>query len=152
MTNIENLMHQLRVSRLKINGLLKNIPDEYIPLPIPNNEEGRNAGRFKTVQQVLYRFIAHEIEHTIHLSKILTALNINLSEAKMILKELQESRSKLESLIITLDDSDLDRKPSENEWSPREVINHLLQTEETFLSDMIVQAIKQKQLWEPKVK
>ena len=152
MTNVENLINQLRVSRLKINGLLKNIPDEYIPLPIPNNEEGRNAGRFKTVQQVLYRFIAHEIEHTIHLSKILTALNINLSEAKMILKELQESRSKLESLIITLDDSDLDRKPSENEWSPREVINHLLQTEETFLSDMIVQAIKQKQLWEPKVK
>ena len=139
-------MHQLRVSRLKINGLLKNIPDEYIDLPIPNNEEGRNAGRFKTVQQVLYRFIAHEIEHTIHLSKILTALNINLSEAKMILKELQESRSKLESLIITLDDSDLDRKPSENEWSPREVINHLLQTEETFLSDMIVQAIEQKPL------
>ena len=152
MTNVENLINQLRVSRLKINGLLKNIPDEYIPLPIPNNEEGRNAGRFKTVQQVLYRFIAHEIEHTIHLSKILTALNINLSEAKMILKELQESRSKLESLIITLDDSDLDRKPSENEWSPREVINHLLQTEETFLSDMIVQAIKQKKLWEPKVK
>ena len=146
MTNIENLMRQLRVSRLKINGLLKNIPDEYIDLPIPNNEEGRNAGRFKTVQQVLYRFIAHEIEHTIHLSKILTALNINLSEAKMILKELQESRGKLESLIITLEDSDLDRKPSGNEWSPREVINHLLQTEETFLSDMIVQAIEQKSL------
>ena len=146
MTNVENLMHQLRSSRLKINDLLKNIPDEHIHLPIPNNEEGRNAGRFKTVQQVLYRFIAHEIEHTIHLSKILTALNINLSEAKMILKELQESRSKLESLIITLDDSDLDRNPSENEWSPREVINHLLQTEETFLSDMIVQAIEQKTL------
>jgi len=146
MTNIENLINQLRLSRLKINGLLKNIPDEYIALPIPNNEEGRNAGRFKTVQQVLYRFIAHEIEHTIHLSKILTALNINLSEAKMILKELQESRGKLESLIITLEDSDLDRKPSGNEWSPREVINHLLQTEETFLSDMIVQAIEQKPL------
>ena len=139
-------MHQLRVSRLKINGLLKNIPDEYIDLPIPNNEEGRNAGRFKTVQQVLYRFIAHEIEHTIHLSKILTALNINLSEAKMILKELQESRGKLESLIIALEDSDLDRKPPGNEWSPREVITHLLQTEETFLSDMIVQGIEQKTL------
>tara|TARA_B100000949_G_scaffold167887_1_gene148303 strand:- start:133 stop:573 length:441 start_codon:yes stop_codon:yes gene_type:complete len=146
MTNIENLMRQLRVSRLKINGLLKNIPDEYIDLPIPNNEEGRNAGRFKTVQQVLYRFIAHEIEHTIHLSKILTALNINLSEAKMILKELQESRGKLESLIIVLEDRDLDRKPPGNEWSPREVITHLLQTEETFLSDMIVQAIEQKKL------
>ena len=144
MTNVETLMHQLRSSRLKINDLLKNIPDEHIHLPIPNNEEGRNAGRFKTVQQVLYRFIAHEIEHTIHLTKILTALNINMSEAKMVLKELQESRGKLEGLIVTLEDSDLDRKPSENEWTPRKVISHLLKTEKTFLSDMIVQAIEQK--------
>ena len=148
MTNVENLINQLRVSRLKINGLLKNIPDEYIPLPIPNNEEGRNAGRFKTVQQVLYRFIAHEIEHTIHLTKILTALNTNMSEAKMVLKELQECRGKLEGLIVTLEDSDLDRKPSENEWTPRKVINHLLKTEETCLSDMVVQAIEQKNLIE----
>ena len=71
-----------------------------------------------------------------------------MSEAKMVLKELQESRGKLEGLIVTLEDSDLDRKPSENEWTPRKVINHLLKTEETFLSDMVVQAIEQKNLIE----
>ena len=128
--------------------LIKNIPDEHIHLPIPNNEEGRNAGRFKTVQEVLYRFIAHEVEHTIHLTKILSALNKDMSEAKMILKELQESRSKLEGIIVTLEDGDLDRKPHNNEWSPRKIIDHLLHTEETFLSDMIIQAIEQKKLME----
>ena len=148
MNDIENLMNRLRSSRLKINDLIKNIPDEHIHLPIPNNEEGRNAGRFKTVQEVLYRFIAHEVEHTIHLTKILSALNKDMSEAKMILKELQESRSKLEGIIVTLEDGDLDRKPHSNEWSPRKIIDHLLHTEETFLSDMIIQAIEQKKLME----
>lgn len=148
MNDIENLMNRLRSSRLKINDLIKNIPDEHIHLPIPNNEEGRNAGRFKTVQEVLYRFIAHEVEHTIHLTKILSALNKDMSEAKMILKELQESRSKLEGIIVTLEDGDLDRKPHNNEWSPRKIIDHLLHTEETFLSDMIIQAIEQKKLME----
>ena len=141
-------MNRLRSSRLKINDLIKNIPDEHIHLPIPNNEEGRNAGRFKTVQEVLYRFIAHEVEHTIHLTKILSALNKDMSEAKMILKELQESRAKLEGIIVTLEDGDLDRKPHSNEWSPRKIIDHLLDTEETFLSDMIIQAIEQKKLME----
>lgn len=150
MNDIENLMNRLRSSRLKINDLIKNIPDEHIHLPIPNNEEGRNAGRFKTVQEVLYRFIAHEVEHTIHLTKILSALNKDMSEAKMILKELQESRSKLEGIIVTLEDGDLDRKPHSNEWSPRKIIDHLLHTEETFLSDMIIQVIEQKKLMERK--
>ena len=148
MNDIENLMNRLRSSRLKINDLIKNIPDEHIHLPIPNNEEGRNAGRFKTVQEVLYRFIAHEVEHTIHLTKILSALNKDMSEAKMILKELQESRAKLEGIIVTLEDGDLDRKPHNNEWSPRKIIDHLLHTEETFLSDMIIQVIEQKKLME----
>ena len=148
MNDIENLMNRLRSSRLKINDLIKNIPDEHIHLPIPNNEEGRNAGRFKTVQEVLYRFIAHEVEHTIHLTKILSASNKHMSEAKMILKELQESRAKLEGIIVTLEDGDLDRKPHNNEWSPRKIIDHLLHTEETFLSDMIIQAIEQKKLME----
>ena len=148
MNDIENLMNRLRSSRLKINDLIKNIPDEHIHLPIPNNKEGRNAGRFKTVQEVLYRFIAHEVEHTIHLTKILSALNKDMSEAKMILKELQESRAKLEGIIVTLEDGDLDRKPHNNEWSPRKIIDHLLHTEETFLSDMIIQVIEQKKLME----
>tara|TARA_Y100000588_G_C14241602_1_gene919638 strand:- start:474 stop:926 length:453 start_codon:yes stop_codon:yes gene_type:complete len=148
MNDIENLMNRLRSSRLKINDLIKNIPDEHIHLPIPNNKEGRNAGRFKTVQEVLYRFIAHEVEHTIHLTKILSALNKDMSEAKMILKELQESRAKLEGIIVTLEDGDLDRKPHSNEWSPRKIIDHLLHTEETFLSDMIIQVIEQKKLME----
>ena len=85
--------------------------------------------------------VAHEIEHTIHLSKTLAALNIQLTEAQQILQELQESRGKLESLLITLDDSDLDRKPSEEDWSPREVVNHILEVEERFYSDMIIEAL-----------
>ena len=85
--------------------------------------------------------VAHEIEHTIHLSKTLAALNIQLTEAQQILQELQESRGKLESLLITLDDSDLDRKPSEEDWSPREVVNHILEVEEIFYSDMIIEAL-----------
>ena len=64
-----------------------------------------------------------------------------MTEAQQILQELQESRGKLESLLITLDDSDLDRKPSEEDWSPREVVNHILEVEERFYSDMIIEAL-----------
>ena len=139
MTVNKNLMNQLTASRLKTNELLGNISDEQMTLPIPDNVEG--GKRFNTIREVFYTLITHEIEHTIHLAKILTGLNVHLSEAKLILKELQESRGKLESLIITLEDTDLDRKPSGNEWSPREIIHHLLRNEEEFLSNMIIQAI-----------
>ena len=113
MTVNKNLMNQLTASRLKTNELLGNISDEQMTLPIPDNVEG--GKRFNTVREVFYTLITHEIEHTIHLAKILTGLNVHLSEAKLILKELQESRGKLESLIITLEDTDLDRKPSGND-------------------------------------
>lgn len=96
------------------------------------------------IRSVFYRLIAHEIEHTIHLSKTLASLNIQLSEAKQILQELQESRGKLESLLLTLDDSDLDRKPSKDDWSPREVVNHILEVEENSYSELIIDALKNK--------
>ena len=117
MGTVKELLEQLTESRLKLHKKIAHVPDDAMTLPVPNRDNFQ-------IRTVFYRLVAHEIEHTIHLSKTLTALDIQLTEAQQILQELQESRGKLESLLITLDDSDLDRKPSEEDWSPREVVNH----------------------------
>ena len=134
MGTVKELLEQLTESRLKLHKKIAHVTDDSMTLPVPNRDNFQ-------IRTVFYRLVAHEIEHTIHLSKTLTALNIQLTEAQQILQELQESRGKLESLLITLDDSDLDRKPSEEDWSPREVVNHILEVEEKFYSDMIIEAL-----------
>lgn len=137
MSTVKELLERLTESRLKLHKKIGDVADESMTLPIPNRSNMQ-------IRSVFYRLIAHEIEHTIHLSKTLASLNIQLSEAKQILQELQESRGKLESLLLTLDDSDLDRKPSKDDWSPREVVNHILEVEENSYSELIIDALKNK--------
>ena len=137
MGTVKELLEQLTASRLKLHKKIGDVTDESMTLPIPNRNNMQ-------IRSIFYRLIAHEIEHTIHLSKTLAALNIRLSEAKQILQELQESRGKLEGLLITLSDSDLDRKLSKEDWSPREIVNHILEVEENSYSELIIGALDSK--------
>ena len=81
---------------------------------------------------MFYRFIAHEVEHTVQLAKTLQMLGAAQGEAQLILKSLQSARGELEGMMVGLSDEDLDREPAEGEWSARQVIEHILQVEEAY--------------------
>ena len=135
MSKVNDYLKQMAESRAKVIAKLQNVPDEAMILPIPNRDNmyGRS---------IFYRLVAHEIEHTIHLAKTVRSLGVHLSEAEQILEELAESRGKLIGMLSTLTDEELDTKPSAEDWSPREVVDHILEVEEVSYSGQIISAFE----------
>ena len=135
MSKVNDYLKHMAESRAKVINKLQDIPDEAMTLPIPNREN-------MYVRSMFYRFVSHEIEHTIHLSKTLRKLNVHLREAEQILEELAESRGKLIGMLSTLTDEELDTKPSSEDWSPREVVDHILEVEEASYTRQIISAVE----------
>ena len=88
MGTVKELLEQLTESRLKLHKKISHVTDDSMTLPIPNRDNFQ-------IRTVFYRLVAHEIEHTIHLSKTLAALNIRLTEAKQILQVVLEMEQML---------------------------------------------------------
>ena len=135
MSKVNDYLEHMAKSRAKVLNKLQDVSDDSMTLPIPTRNN-------MYVRSMFYRFISHEVEHTIHLAKTLTSLGIFQSEAEQILKELAESRGKLIGMISTLSDDELDSKPSPDDWSPREIVDHILEVEESSYTKQIVNAIE----------
>ena len=135
MSKVNDYLKKMAESRANMIAKLQDVPDDAMTLPIPSRDN-------MFVRSIFYRIVAHEIEHTIQLAKALRSLNVHLSEAEQILEELGESRGKLIGMLSTLTDEELDTKPSEEDWSPREVVDHILEVEEDSYSGLIISALK----------
>lgn len=127
MTAVTNIVDELRASRAELQEKLSVVTEEQMLTTIPRQQGGDVNVRF-----YFYRLIAHEAEHTVHLIKTLAGLNINQSEAQLILRNLQAARGELEGLLLGLSDEDLDRAPAEGEWPPRRVLEHIIETEKIY--------------------
>jgi hypothetical protein len=124
---VTKIVDELRVSRAGLQEKLSGVTEEQMLTTIPRQQEGDVNVRF-----YFYRLIAHEAEHTVHLIKTLAGLDINQSEAQLILRNLQAARGELEGLLLGLSDEDLDRAPSADEWAPRRVLEHIIETEKNY--------------------
>ena len=127
MSAVTKIVDELRVSRAGLQEKLSGVTEEQMLTTIPRQQEGDVNVRF-----YFYRLIAHEAEHTVHLIKTLAGLDINQSEAQLILRNLQAARGELEGLLLGLSDEDLDRAPSTDEWAPRRVLEHIIETEKNY--------------------
>ena len=127
MSAVTKIVDELRVSRAGLQEKLSGVTEEQMLTTIPRQQEGDVNVRF-----YFYRLIAHEAEHTVHLIKTLAGLDINQSEAQLILRNLQAARGELEGLLLGLSDEDLDRAPSADEWAPRRVLEHIIETEKNY--------------------
>ena len=135
MSKVNDYLIHMAESRAKVISKIQDVPDEAMTLPIPNREN-------MYVRTMFYRFVSHEIEHTIHLAKTLRSLGVHLNEAEQILEELAESRGKLIGMLSTLNDEQLDSKPSSEDWSPREIVDHILEVEESSYTRQIIGALE----------
>ena len=146
MSKVNDYLKHMAESRAKVIEKLKNVPDHAMTDSIPHAallEVYKNSIPSNMyIRAVFYRLVAHEIEHTIQLAKALRSLNVHLSEAEQILEELGESRGKLMAMLSTLTDEELDTKPSKEDWSPREVVEHILEVEEDSYSGLIISALE----------
>ena len=135
MSKVNDYLIHMAESRAKVISKIQDVPDEAMTLPIPNREN-------MYVRTMFYRFVSHEIEHTIHLAKTLRSMGVHLNEAEQILEELAESRGKLIGMLSTLNDEQLDSKPSSEDWSPREIVDHILEVEESSYTRQIIGALQ----------
>ena len=146
MSKVNDYLKTMAESRANVIKKLKDVPNDLMTRPIPHEallEVYENAiPNNMYIRAVFYKLVSHEIEHTIQLAKALRSLNVHLSEAEQILEELGESRGKLIGMLSTLTDEELDTKPSEEDWSPREVVDHILEVEEDSYSGLIISALK----------
>ncbi len=135
MSAVTEIVDELRASRDELQQKLSGVTDEQMLTTIPRQQGGDVNVRF-----YFYRLIAHEAEHTVHLLKTLAGLGINQSEAQLILRNLQAARGELEGLLSGLSDQDMDRAPSEDDWAPRRVLEHIIETEKSY-SNRIADAL-----------
>ena len=146
MSKVNDYLKQMAESRANVIAKLKDVPDTAMTLPIPHTAllkvYEKTIPNNMYIRSVFYRLVAHEIEHTIHLAKTLRSLNVHVSEAEQILEELEQSRGKLIGMLSTLTDEELDTKPSDEDWSPREVVDHILDVEEDSYSGLIISALE----------
>ncbi len=126
MTAVDDVLARMREQRRSVQERLQDVTEEQMLAPTTYGERDVN------VCFMFYRFIAHEVEHTVQLAKTLQMLGAAQGEAQLILKSLQAARGELEGMMVGLSDEDLDREPAEGEWSAREVIDHILQVEEAY--------------------
>ncbi len=135
MRAVAAIIENLRRSRERLQEQLISVEEAQMTLPV--------SGRIpRNVRAMFYLLVSHEAEHTVQLVKTLAALEIHQSEAQLILRSLQRSRGELEGLLLGLSDEDLDRVPSEGEWPPRKVLEHIIADEE-FFGKRISEAIQQ---------
>ena len=125
MSAVGEFLEKMRANRDALNQRLEALPEEQMGLVAP---WGRQEMPIRTI---LYRLVNHELEHTVHLVKTLRDLDIDATEAQLILATLQEARGRLEGLLVGISDADFDRAP-EGEWSPRQILQHILDTEESY--------------------
>ena len=150
MSKVNDYLKKMAESRAKVITKLKDVPDDAMTSSIPHavladvyyDYPEYAVPKNMSIRAVFYKLVAHEIEHTIHLAKTLRSLTVHLSEAEQILEELGESRGKLIGMLSTLTDEELDFKPSEEDWSPREVVDHILEVEEGSYSGQIISALE----------
>ncbi len=126
MSAVDDLLETMRTQQRSTIDRVKDVTEEQMLGPTTYGRRETNA------RYIFYRLIAHEVEHTVHLAKTLNGLGIVQNEAAMILKQLQAARGELEGMLIGLSDEDLDRAPAEGEWSVREVIQHILDADESY--------------------
>jgi len=126
MSGAKEMLETMRERRAKTLEQVLSVPEEQMLAPAKYGDRDVN------VRFMFYRLVTHQIEHTIHLTKTLNALGITQGEAGLILKSLQVASGELEGLMVGLTDEDLDRSPGEDDWTLREVLEHILSAEKSY--------------------
>ena len=126
MSEISILLEKMREQRRRTQDRVQSVTEDQMVAKAHYGDREVNARFF------FYRLITHQVEHTVHLTKTLQTLGIVQGEAELILKKLQAASGELEGMLIGLSDEDLDKIPIEGDWSVRQVLEHILEGEESY--------------------
>jgi len=90
--------------------------------------------RWNTVRRVLLRFGDHMREHTTQLVAAREAIGAAHTMPQRILARGQEAYGEFLGSVVGLTDDALDQAPAPGEWTIRQVLEHLRDTEKWYLA------------------
>ena len=134
MSALEDFQADMRLKHDALNKTLRSVTEDQMEIIAKWDQQEM------PVRNVFYRLVTHELDHTVHMVKTLKQLDISANEAEMIITTLQEARGKLEGLLVSISDENFDKAP-DGEWSPRQVLQHIVDVEESY-TRRIDQAIR----------
>ena len=134
MSTLEDFQADMRLKHDAMNKQLRSVTEDQMEIIAKWDQQEM------PVRNVFYRLVTHELDHTVHMVKTLKQLDISVNEAEMIITTLQEARGKLEGLLVSISDENFDKAP-DGEWSPRQVLQHIVDVEESY-TRRIDQAIR----------
>ena len=100
--------------------------------------------RWNTVRRVMLRFGDHVREHTTQLVAAREGTGSEQTMPQRMLAQAMLAYGYFLGAMVGLQDEDLDKAPEPGEWSPRQVLDHLLDGQQGYL-DWIVQAREERQ-------
>ncbi len=117
------LATQLIMQRIETIEALRGLDGDHLSR---KNQDGQ------TMRSLVRKMHDHEMSHTVHITKTRQALGLLPTEVQMILTQAMQARAALAAALIGLSDEDLERKPSPDQWSIGEVVEHMLKYDPIF--------------------
>lgn len=125
------LVAQMRATRDEVVGELSALSEADCQYPAPW------GGVTRKVNFMLRAFSLHELDHLQHVQRLLRGRGRHLSEAQLLLVKAQALRGELEAMILGLSDEELDATGPGEDWSVRQVVEHVVSTDRKYLSDTL---------------
>jgi uncharacterized damage-inducible protein DinB len=123
----ERAIARLRAERATTLRLLLRLPDEDCARKVTW------WGRQQSINQRLRAFTAHALDHFQHLHRLLQARGHRFTEAQLLLMKAHAAQAELEAMALALTDEEFAAEgPVEGDWSARQVVEHMIETEREY--------------------
>ncbi len=126
--------HQVREIVQSIAQARQQVLEELTDLSRDVLETPTDAVRWSEVRRVLLRFGDHPREHAVQIVAAREAIGAAPTMPQRILAKGQEGYGELLASLVGLRDADLDVSPGPGEWTVRQVLAHVLQSERSYLA------------------
>jgi hypothetical protein len=125
--SIVELRKELLRTTLALEERLAGLSEEELKRPAVWNGLNRN------VRFLMHRLTAHVADHTLQVRKSRQAMGLAGTEAQGILGQFLVAEAGLVAETMGLSPADFERAPAEGEWSAKEILEHLVSSQQKAL-------------------
>lgn len=117
----------------QMQAIQQEILDQLAELDRPALKYATGNERWNTVRRVMLRFGDHVREHTTQLVAARDDIGAQQTMPQRMLARAQEAYGLWLGAMLGLQDEHLDQVPEPGEWTPRQILDHLVTTQKLYL-------------------
>lgn len=125
-SELEKTLTGMMETRQAVFAKLKDLPPADLKLVSPETK--------RSIRQIISMYMSHERNHIMQIEKTRRAIGSQPTEVQMLLAQAWESRGDLIASLMGMNDEEIGKKPAEDAWSVKEILEHIEKVEKWFLS------------------